>query len=127
MNRKGGARVFGVSERNDFALLERIGAECAGAVSVLPTGEAPRTGLASYREIDPGELGESLRTLPKAPMLAGQEGVLLLLAGTRSKAAMAMREGAYLLPFDGSPSTHRRNPPGTALRFGEHGVSIREI
>ena len=109
-NRKGVARVFGVSERNDFALLERIGAECAGAVSVLPTGEIPRAGVASYRQIDPDELGEKLSSLPQAPMLAGEDGIRLSLAGAQSKAAVAMRDGAYLLPLDGSPSTHILKP-----------------
>ncbi len=29
------AAILGISERNDFAMLERIGGECAGAVSLL--------------------------------------------------------------------------------------------
>jgi len=33
------ARRLGISEQNDFALLEAVGGECAGAVSMLPTGE----------------------------------------------------------------------------------------
>ena len=32
------ASILGISERNDFAILERIGGECAGAVSLLPEG-----------------------------------------------------------------------------------------
>ncbi|RYD61111.1 MAG: hypothetical protein EOP84_36120 [Verrucomicrobiaceae bacterium] len=43
-SRKLVAQSFGVSERNDFALLEKIGAECAGAVSLIPAGMAPPTG-----------------------------------------------------------------------------------
>ena len=31
------AEILGISERNDFAMLERIGGECAGAVSLLLT------------------------------------------------------------------------------------------
>jgi serine/threonine-protein kinase HipA len=30
------AAILGINERNDFAMLERIGGECAGAVSLLP-------------------------------------------------------------------------------------------
>ena len=30
------ARILGISETNDFAFLERIGGECAGAVTPLP-------------------------------------------------------------------------------------------
>lgn len=109
-NRKRVASRFGVSERNDFALLEKIGAECAGAVSLLPPGEQPRAGLAGYRVMGIGELEEKLRGLPKAPLLAGEDGVRLSLAGAQGKAALAVRDGAYLLPLDGSPSTHILKP-----------------
>ena len=37
-NRRLIAGILGVSEGNDFALLERIGGECAGAVTLLPEG-----------------------------------------------------------------------------------------
>src|SRR6186997_2370309 len=33
------ARNLGISARNDYAMLERIGGECAGAVTFLPHGE----------------------------------------------------------------------------------------
>lgn len=109
-SRKLVARRFGVSERNDFALLEQIGAECAGAVSLLSTGETPRAGLADYRGIEIGELEEKLRGLPKTPLLAGEDGIRLSLAGAQGKAAVAMRDGSYLLPVGGSPSTHILKP-----------------
>jgi len=35
------AAVLGISARNDFAMLERIGGECAGAVSLQPEGAPP--------------------------------------------------------------------------------------
>ncbi len=109
-SRKLVASRFGVSERNDFALLEQIGAECAGAVSMQQTGEVPLAGIASYRGIELSELEEKLRGLPKAPLLAGQDGIRLSLAGAQGKAAVAMRDGSYLLPLDGSPSTHILKP-----------------
>jgi serine/threonine-protein kinase HipA len=34
------ARNLGISARNDYAMLERIGGECAGAVTFIPSGEA---------------------------------------------------------------------------------------
>jgi serine/threonine-protein kinase HipA len=33
------ARNLGISARNDYAMLEQIGGECAGAVSFIPAGE----------------------------------------------------------------------------------------
>jgi serine/threonine-protein kinase HipA len=104
-SRKLVASRFGVSERNDFALLEQIGAECAGAVSLQHAGELPSVGIANYRGIELSELEEKLRGLPKAPLLAGEDGIRLSLAGAQGKAAVAIRDGSYLLPLDGSPST----------------------
>jgi serine/threonine-protein kinase HipA len=109
------ARRFGVSERNDFAILEKIGAECAGAVSLLPPGQDPPTGTASYRRIDPDELEEKLQQLPRTPLLAGEDGIRLSLAGAQGKAAVMIREGNYHLPLDGSPSTHILKPESTRL------------
>jgi HipA-like protein len=37
------ARNLGISARNDYAMLEQIGGECAGAVTFVPAGE-PRGG-----------------------------------------------------------------------------------
>ena len=37
-NREVIARILGISARNDYAMLEQIGGECAGAVTFLPTG-----------------------------------------------------------------------------------------
>lgn len=99
-----------VSERNDFAILERIGAECAGAVSLLPPGKQPLAGVADYRRIEISELEDRLRALPTAPLMAGEDGIRLSLAGAQGKAAVAIRDEAYFLPRDGSPSTHILKP-----------------
>lgn len=104
------ARRFGVSERNDFAILEKIGAECAGAVSLLPPGQQPPEDAASYRRVNRAELEEKLRVLPKAPLMAGEDGIRLSLAGAQGKAAVMIRDGNYHLPLDGSPSTHILKP-----------------
>ncbi len=39
------AQYLGISERNAFALLEVIGGECAGAVSLCPTDNQPLDGI----------------------------------------------------------------------------------
>ena len=44
-NREMIARNLGISARNDYAMLERIGGECAGAVTFLPHGERCPTGI----------------------------------------------------------------------------------
>src|SRR5512137_2143786 len=51
------AAIFGISERNDFAMLERIGGECAGAISLLPEdAPPPMMGETRVRELSEKEL-----------------------------------------------------------------------
>ena len=106
------AKAFGVSDKNDFALLERIGGECAGAVSLMPPGELPMAGTASYRGLSPDELAGNMAELPRRPLLAGQDGVRLSLAGAQGKLAIAIFGGGFFLPLHGSPSTHILKPQG---------------
>ena len=104
------AKSFGVSERNDFALLEKIGAECAGAVSLLLPGEIPANAEPHYREITLAELAEKFAALPLHPLLAGEDRIRLSLAGAQGKLALAIRGKKLCLPLDGSPSSHILKP-----------------
>jgi serine/threonine-protein kinase HipA len=104
------AKTFGVSDRNDFAILENIGAECAGAVSIMPVGETPLQAGSRYREVSPADLEGLIATLPKRPLLVGEEGIRLSLAGAQGKIAVAIWDGRFSLPLDGSPSTHIIKP-----------------
>src|SRR2546425_3376080 len=45
------ARNLGISARNDYAMLERIGGECAGAVTFIAQGEALPERNYSYRKL----------------------------------------------------------------------------
>lgn len=104
------AKGFGVSERNDFALLEKIGAECAGAVSLLPSSETPIGMVPRYREITLAELAEKFALLPLHPLLVGEDRIRLSLAGAQRKLAVACYGGIFFLPLDGSPSSHILKP-----------------
>jgi serine/threonine-protein kinase HipA len=104
------ARNLGISARNDFALLERIGGECAGAVTFLPKGTPLPDREDSYRQLSEGELAAILRTLPKRPLLAGEAGIRLSLAGAQDKIAVKLEGGRIYLPLNGSPSTHILKP-----------------
>jgi serine/threonine-protein kinase HipA len=104
------AKAFGVSDRNDFALLEKIGAECAGAVSLLPPGELPVSGDPQYRHVPPVGLAAKFETLTRHPLLAGVERIRLSLAGAQGKLVLTIREGDFFLPLDGSPSSHILKP-----------------
>jgi serine/threonine-protein kinase HipA len=104
------ARNLGISARNDYAMLERIGGECAGAVTFVPSGQAlPERGF-GYRKLSAAKLAAILRELPKRPLLAGDEGIRLSLAGAQDKVAVRIEDGKVCLPLDGAPSSHILKP-----------------
>ncbi len=104
------ARKLGLSEQNDYALLEKIGGECAGAVSILPRGSRPVED-SSYRALDGDELHKVLAELPRRPLLAGEKGIRLSLAGAQNKLPVYMEGEKIFLPTGNSPSTHILKPP----------------
>jgi len=105
------ASILGVSERNDFALLERIGGECAGAVGLWPEGFTPlASGHGPSRELNEQEMADIIRELPRRPLLAGREGIRLSLAGAQSKLPIIMHGMRVALPLGDTPSTHIIKP-----------------
>ncbi len=104
------ARNLGISARNDYAMLERIGGECAGAVTFIPTGEALPERNYGYRTLSSRELAALLRELPRRPLLAGEEGIRLSLAGAQDKLPVRIEGGDICLPLGGAPSTHILKP-----------------
>lgn len=104
------ARNLGISAKNDVAMLEQIGGECAGAVTFLPTGQPFPEHPGGYRLLAEEELAEILRRLPQRPLLAGEEHVRLSLAGAQDKLAVYVADGLISLPLDGAPSTHLLKP-----------------
>ena len=107
------ARALGVSPGNDFALLERLGGEMAGALQLLPPGESPEspTGHAEPEPLDDDALVRVLATLPARPLLAGETNLRLALAGAQPKLPVVLAEGAVALPASGQPTTHILKPP----------------
>jgi serine/threonine-protein kinase HipA len=105
------AAILGISARNDFAMLERIGGECAGAVSLLPEGAPPPTvGETRVRELSEKELRKIVAELPRRPLMAGRDGLRLSLAGSQSKLPILIRGAAIALPLGNTPSTHIIKP-----------------
>ncbi len=107
------AQVVGVSARNDFALLDQLGGDCAGAVVLLPTGAQPPVPDApNYEELGDAALGAALERLPTRPLLAGEPGIRLSLAGAQDKLPVFLSDdGRMFLPHDGAPSSHIVKPP----------------
>src|SRR5216684_232616 len=104
------ARNLGISARNDYAMLEQIGGECAGAVTFIPAGQALPERNYSYRKLSQQELAAILKELPKRPLLAGEKGIRLSLAGAQDKVAVRIEGEEISLPLGGAPSTHILKP-----------------
>lgn len=107
------ARALGLSKGNDFALLRALGGDVAGALTLWPEGEAPP---AAMEHAAPEPLGDNaliaiLEELPKRPLLAGNEGLRLSLAGVQSKIPVVLVDGAIALTAPGQPTTHILKPP----------------
>jgi len=101
---------LGISARNDYAMLERIGGECAGAVTFIAQGQPLPERDYGYRKLSEQELAAILKELPKRPLLAGEEGIRLSLAGAQDKVAVRIEDGEVCLPLGGAPSTHILKP-----------------
>ena len=102
------ARRLGVSERNDFALLGAIGGDCAGAITLAPSGGAPPGEAEPDVDwLDDARLGELIATLPDHPMLAGEDGeIRLSLAGAQDKLPVVLDDGRIGITTGRTPSTH---------------------
>ncbi len=111
--RDAAAQALGVSRANDFALLDRLGGDVAGALQLLPPGELPATLAPDQRptRLDEAGLIRVLDALPVRPLLAGEEGLRLSLAGAQSKVPVVLVNGAVALPAPGQPTTHILKPP----------------
>lgn len=104
------AANLGLSEGNDFALLSALGGDCAGAIRLLPlSSEMPEPGEPPP-PLTLSQLASRLRDLPRRPLLAGEEGHRLSLAGAQSKLPIRWIEGEYTLSGFSHPSTHILKP-----------------
>jgi serine/threonine-protein kinase HipA len=104
------ARNLGISAKNDYAMLEQIGGECAGAVTFMPAATELPKREDSYRGLTDKELAEILRALPRRPLMAGDEGVRFSLAGAQDKIAVYVSGNKISIPLGGGPSTHILKP-----------------
>ncbi len=123
------ARYLGVSAKNDFALLEQIGGECAGAVTLTQGGadasasglKAAPTGAASRSDslrpepprpepLSADRLAQLLDDLPHRPLLAGGERRLSL-AGAQDKVAVSLVDDQVAIPVGDHATTHILKTP----------------
>jgi serine/threonine-protein kinase HipA len=106
------ARALGVSAENEFRLLEHLGGEVAGALTLLPEGETPPPPSDGAPDVlNDTRLLQLLEHLPIRPMLAGEGGLRLSLAGAQSKLPVLVVGGRIALPAPGQPTSHILKPP----------------
>ena len=104
------AAALGLSKHNDFALLDALGGEVAGALTLWPEGDAlPPASSTPPKPLSDSELVALLDTLPKRPLLAGTE-LRLSLAGVQPKVPVVLVDGRIALPGKGQPTTHILKP-----------------
>lgn len=106
------AQQFQVSSQNDFALLDHIGGECAGAVSLVEPGQPLSIPEHDHdvQWLSNDEIVAILDELPHRPMLAGKEGLRLSLAGAQDKLPVVFDGERIGLPKNGTPSSHILKP-----------------
>jgi serine/threonine-protein kinase HipA len=102
------ARNLGVSVDNDFGLLEALGGDTAGAVSLLPAGSSPGPDGGGVEWLDDRELVRLIDELPSRPMHADEDGEYRLsLAGAQDKLPVVIGDDDRIgLTRGRTPSTH---------------------
>jgi serine/threonine-protein kinase HipA len=113
--REAAAQALGVSPANDFALLDRLGGDVAGALQLLQIGGRPVHEDQQGRNTPLNDEGivRVLDALPIRPLLAGEEGLRLSLAGAQAKVPVVLVDREIALPVPGQPTTHILKPPIT--------------
>lgn len=101
---------FGVRRGDTFALLEAIGADCAGAVSFLTEERTPNEQLAAATPLDESDLAQAIEDLPTRP-LGVDDDVRVSLGGLQAKLLLVrLPDGRWARPTGGAPSTHIAKP-----------------
>lgn len=103
------AHQFGISEKNIFGILENIGGECAGAVSLLPINKK-NVQQGNYKLLNEIELDTIVNKLPKHPLMADQH-LRLSLAGVQNKLPIYIADNKFYLPYGTKASSHILKPP----------------
>ena len=108
------SRRLGASPGDVLTILQAIGADTAGALSIgqpalrgVPAHSAPQS---------EAELEKIINDLPARPFLAGEAGVSMSLAGAQDKLPVCLTaQNEVVIPLNGNPSTHILKPDNPRL------------
>lgn len=104
------AQQFHISENNVFGMLEKIGGDCAGAISLFPPDFQPTLSEAKYQKVNDNEIEKIVLDLPAHPFLANRK-LRLSLAGAQNKLPIYFNHNTIYLPIERLPSSHILKPP----------------
>ncbi len=104
-----------VSEENSFSLLDKIGGDCAGAVSLYPKNQKTTTNQKEEKkQITEEELHKIIKNQKTFPLLTNED-VRLSLAGAQSKFAVYIKNEKMFYPNDSFFSSHLIKPENENL------------
>ncbi len=105
------AQFLRIPEGDVFALLAAVGGECAGALSFYPQGQGlPNPSEDGYELLDDDRLLQIISMLHNRPLMAGEHGVRLSLAGVQDKLAVCLVDNQIALAKGHLPTTHILKP-----------------
>lgn len=110
--RKHLAKHLKLSPENIFGLLEAVGGDCAGAVSLYKEHDLLNNATdPTYKVLSDTEAAEILSSLNHRPFLVGEEGIRMSGAGAQDKLMVSFVGKKIALPTGQTPSTHIIKPP----------------
>ena len=118
-SRKKIADYLHISETSTLKLLEALGGECAGLISILTEGDSLSTETSyslnseNYELLDDKKLSDFIEKMNTRPLIKADDKLRLSLAGAQEKLALAKINGEWYLPLNGVPSTHILKPART--------------
>lgn len=118
-SRKKIADYLHISETSTLKLLEALGGECAGLISILTEGDSLSTETSyslnseNYELLDDKKLSDFIEKMNTRPLIKADDKLRLSLAGAQEKLALAKIKGEWYLPLNGAPSTHILKPART--------------
>ena len=109
--------ILHVHEADVFAILREMGGDVAGALEIRMNGEAAAARKPRYRRLTEAELADAIKRLPERPLLVGEDGIHMSVAGAQEKLPVVRYDdGGIGLALDGAPSTHILKPRNTRFR-----------
>ena len=102
------SREAGIMGDDAFALLQYLGAESAGSLTLLPPGEEPSKASA-LRDLSSEQLSARIANLPRLTLTADAPKRMSL-AGAQHKLLVVYHDGRLYEPEGATPSTHILKP-----------------